>query len=273
MGVVRPGNRNTIVDLGSGGLGLRFYHYRDNGEYAQWLKKYPGLEFDILATFHHPCFNDERLSSSSEHYSLLDPCEIPIKEEWILRGLTHWVDCEDENKVNLIHVDGMQDEEAIIEASKLEEPLYFKTTSMGIVVGHDVKDYPNVPADWYKNKDEQTHVTEVDLKYVDITNKNGKVRQMKMGTKLDEKEIKEYAELVDEFSDTFAWLYDELKGIPREMVEHRIPLISGARLIRQKNRRMNPQLQLLVKAELERLLKAGGDYGLGLSDGFGEEQK
>ena len=41
------------------------------------------------------------------------------------------------------------------------------------------------------------------------------------------------------------------------MVEHRIPLISGARPIRQKERRMNPRLQLLVRAELEKLLKAG----------------
>ena len=77
---------------------------------------------------------------------------------------------------------------------------------------------------------------------------------MKMGSKLEEREIKEYSELVDEFSDTFAWSYDELRGIPREMVEHRIPLILGARLTRQKERRMNPQLQLLVKAKLERLL-------------------
>ena len=80
---------------------------------------------------------------------------------------------------------------------------------------------------------------------------------MKMGSKLKEKEVREYSELVDEFSDTFAWSHDELKGIPREMVEHRIPLIPGAKPIRQKERIMNPQLQLLVKAELERLLKAG----------------
>ena len=33
------------------------------------------------------------------------------------------------------------------------------------------------------------------------------------------------------------------------MVKHQIPLIPGARLIRQKERRMNPQLQLLVKTE------------------------
>ena len=162
----------------------------------------------------------------------------------------------EESDVSLVHVDGTQDEEAIVEAARLEEPLHFKTTSTGIMVGQDVKDYPKVPPDWYRNKNEQTHVSEADRKYVDVTTRNGKVRQMKVGSKLEEKEIKEYNELVDEFSDTFVWSYDELKGIPREMVEHRIPLIPGARPIRQNERRMNPQLQLLVKAELERLLKA-----------------
>ena len=39
---------------------------------------------------------------------------------------------------------------------------------------------------------------------------------------------------MDEFSDTFAWSYDELSGIPREMVKHRIPLIPGARPVRQE---------------------------------------
>ena len=154
-------------------------------------------------------------------------------------------------------MDGIQDEEVIVEAARLEEPLHFKTTSTGIVVGQDVEDYPKMPADWYRNKDEQTHVSEADWKYMDVTTKNGKVRQMNMGSKLEEKEIKAYSELMDEFSDTFAWSYDELREIPREMVEHRIPLILDATPIRQKEKRMNPQLQLLVRAELERLLKAG----------------
>ena len=96
-----------------------------------------------------------------------------------------------------------------------------------------------------------------DWRYVDVKLKNDKVRQMKIGSKLEEKEVREYSELVDEFSDTFAWSYEELKGIPREMMEHRILLIPGVKLIRQKERKMNPQLQLLVTAELERLLKTG----------------
>ena len=92
---------------------------------------------------------------------------------------------------------------------------------------------------------------------MDVPLKSGKVRQMNMGSKLGDEEIREYSELIDEFSDTFVWSYDELKGIPREMVEHRIPLILGGKPVRQKERRMNPQLQLVVKAELERLVQVG----------------
>ena len=33
----------------------------------------------------------------------------------------------------------------------------------GIVADQDVKDYLKVPPDWYRNKDEQTHVSEADL--------------------------------------------------------------------------------------------------------------
>ena len=56
--------------------------------------------------------------------------------------MTPWVDCEEESNVNLVYVDGTQDEEAIVKTSKLEEPLHFNTILTGIVVGHDVKDYP-----------------------------------------------------------------------------------------------------------------------------------
>ena len=31
----------TIIELGSEGLGPSFYHYGDNGDYAQWLRDYP----------------------------------------------------------------------------------------------------------------------------------------------------------------------------------------------------------------------------------------
>ena len=50
-----------------------------------------------------------------------------------------------------------------------------------------------MPADWYRNKDEQAHVTETDWKYVDVTTRTGKVRQMKMGSQLERKKSKNIA--------------------------------------------------------------------------------
>lgn len=38
-------------------------------------------------------------------------------------------------------------------------------------------------------------------------------------------------------------------------MEHHIPLNLGARRIRQNKRRMNPQLQLLVRAELVKIVE------------------
>ena len=135
-------------------------------------------------------------------------------------------------EVGVVHVDGTQEEETRIELEKLEEPLQFQTTSTGILVGHDVKDYPKVPPDWYRNTEEQPHVTKGDWKYVDVTLKSRNVRQMKMGSMLGDEEIGKCSELIDEFSDTFVWSYDELKGIPREMEDHRIPFIPGAKPVR-----------------------------------------
>lgn len=90
----------------------------------------------------------------------------------VATGLTPWVDGLKKGDVNVVHIDGTQDEEAIIQAAKLEEPLHFKTTSTGITVGHGIKDYPKVPPDWYRNTTEQTHVSEADWRYVNVTMRN-----------------------------------------------------------------------------------------------------
>ena len=152
IGKVHSGGHGRPIYKGLGSLGPSFYNNGDDGEYVQWLKKYPELEYDIMTMSHHPCLSDDILSARSKEYPLLEPCEVLTEEEWILGGLTPWVVCVDDSDVNLVHVDGTQDDKAIVEASKLEEPLHFKTTSTGIVVGQDVKDDPHLPADGYRNK-------------------------------------------------------------------------------------------------------------------------
>ena len=53
---------------------------------------------------------------------MLESCEVLTEEEWVKGGLTPWVD---EVRVGVVHVDGIQEEEVIIEVEKLEEPLHF----------------------------------------------------------------------------------------------------------------------------------------------------
>ena len=126
------------------------------------MRDYSESKFDVMTTSHHACLRDDIFYSRSEKYSLLESCEVLTEEEWTIGGLTPWVDSMEESDVSLVHVDGVQDEEAIIEAEKLEGPLHFKITSTGIVVGQNIKDYLKVLADWYRNKDGQVHVTEAD---------------------------------------------------------------------------------------------------------------
>ena len=147
VGVVHSGGQRATIDVGLGSLGPSFYHWSDNGEYAQWLREYPDYVYDVMVTSHYKYLRDDMDGSRKEEYSLLEPCEVLTEEEWLQGELTPWVDGIEECSVSLVHVDGTQDEKALLEAAKLEEPLHFKTTLTGIVVGQDVKNYPKVPLD------------------------------------------------------------------------------------------------------------------------------
>lgn len=80
-----------------------------------------------------------------------------------------------------VQVDGIQELEVLPNNAPLENPLHFKTTSRGITVGEDVKDYPHVLIDWYTGPMEHTDVAESIWKYVEIKTKEGECRQMRFG--------------------------------------------------------------------------------------------
>lgn len=144
VGVVQPKGQNTIVSSSSGNLGPKFYHHEEDSEYVKWLIEYPESECDILTTSHHPCLTNERLSFRGEDELSVESCE-DLDEEGLISGkLTFWVGSEHELEMDEMDVDGTQDDETILEASKLEEPLQFNTISTGVMLGEDVDDYPNV---------------------------------------------------------------------------------------------------------------------------------
>jgi hypothetical protein len=55
-----------------------------------------------------------------------------------------------------------------------------------------------------------------------------------------------------EYIDVFSWSYKELKGIPREVCEHKIELMENVQLVKQKQYKWNPNYALKVKEDLDK---------------------
>ena len=65
----------------------------------------------------------------------------------------------------------------------------------------------------------------------------------------------EVIEVLKRNKDCFAWDYDEIPGLKRELVEHRLPIKDGKKPIKQTPRRFAPAVLTKIKAEIERLLR------------------
>src|SRR3954471_18525698 len=61
--------------------------------------------------------------------------------------------------------------------------------------------------------------------------------------------------LLKENKDCFAWDYDEMSGLGRDLVELKLPIKEGKKPIKQTPRRFAPEIHSKIKAEVERLLR------------------
>lgn len=66
-----------------------------------------------------------------------------------------------------------------------------------------------------------------------------------------------YINYLHEYKDCFAWEYEEMPGLRRDFVMHRLPIKEGFRPYKQAPRRISAEVNLRVKEELEHLLRVG----------------
>jgi hypothetical protein len=62
-------------------------------------------------------------------------------------------------------------------------------------------------------------------------------------------------ELLREYINCFAWNYQEMSALSRDLVEHQLPIKVGFRPFKQHARRYNPLIYGRIKEEIDRLLK------------------
>jgi hypothetical protein len=77
-----------------------------------------------------------------------------------------------------------------------------------------------------------------------------------LSSSLSREQRAEYAELLREFDDLFAWTYEYLKTYETIVIEHKIPLKEEAKPFRQKLRQINPMLLPIMEREVKKLLDA-----------------
>jgi hypothetical protein len=93
------------------------------------------------------------------------------------------------------------------------------------------------------------------------------VEDCNVGTNEDPKMVKiskylstemksKYAELLKQYTNVFAWSYDDLKTYDTSVIEHKIPLKHGIKPFRQKLRQINPILLPVIEREVKKLLDA-----------------
>ena len=95
-----------------------------------------------------------------------------------------------------------------------------------------------------------------DVKVLDLS-KGDEKKEVKIGTSMKKEVKEELCVLLKEFRDVFAWSYNDMPGLDTDIVQHKLPLKPECPLVRQKLRRMKPEMSLKIKEEVQNQFDAG----------------
>ena len=82
-------------------------------------------------------------------------------------------------------------------------------------------------------------------------------KKVKIGTTLSPTTRKELIDLLQDYNDVFAWSYQDMPGLDTDFVVHRLPLREECVLVKQKLRRVKPEMLLKIKEKVNKQLDAG----------------
>ena len=80
---------------------------------------------------------------------------------------------------------------------------------------------------------------------------------MKIGTTLSPAIREKLIDMLREYSDVFAWSYQDMPGLDIDIVVHRLPLREECAPVKHKLRRVKQEMLLKIKEEVKKQLDAG----------------
>ena len=82
-------------------------------------------------------------------------------------------------------------------------------------------------------------------------------REIKVGASLEAGVKERLVELLREYSDVFAWSYQDMPGLDTDIVVHKLPLKPDCPPVKQKLRRTRPDMALKIREEVRKQFDAG----------------
>jgi hypothetical protein len=95
------------------------------------------------------------------------------------------------------------------------------------------------------------------LEIINLADEGEEPKEVKIGTCSTTEQKKVLIALLREFHEIFAWSYQDMPGLDTDIMVHKIPLKPECKLVKQALRRMNPEIILKIKEEVEKKLKVG----------------
>ena len=82
-------------------------------------------------------------------------------------------------------------------------------------------------------------------------------KELRIGSTLSTVERDSLFQLLKSYLDFFGWSYEDMLGLDPSLVQHHLPLVPHARLIKQKLTQSHPRWSLQVKKKIQKQLSVG----------------
>ena len=105
-----------------------------------------------------------------------------------------------------------------------------------------------------EEKEIQPH--EESIEVINLGTKDDK-KEIKIGTLIGKNVREDLIKLLHEYKDVFAWSYQDMPGLDTSVVVHKLPLKPECKPVKQKLRRMRPDMSLKIREEVKRQFDAG----------------
>ena len=85
----------------------------------------------------------------------------------------------------------------------------------------------------------------------------GERKEVKIGITLSPATRKKLIYLLQDYNDVFTWSYQDMPSLDTDIMVHRLPLREECASVKQKLRRVKPEILLKIKKEVKKQLDAG----------------